>query len=220
MGETPDPLKSIKCLSFFWDDQKSYPPRLKMVGKSGSMIAVFFLKLSFLMWQVLMMNRFARRKQLKRKLNRKTRTTTATWHQSDQSVAVLWIILFLVLVQLQIFLNCKVISHAYCNFFEAIILGIASFEEPGVVLNAFFAFVKCEVWVHEVLDIHSLQWRGWFSARLLLSSPFCASSTDPWRRTGWGVVNSDSPHSWEPQTNGRPSEVLCSDLRFGTAECV
>ena len=28
-----------------------------------------------------------------------------------------------------------------------------------------------------------------------------------------------SENSWKPQTNGRPSEVLCSDLRFGTAEC-
>lgn len=218
MGETPDPLKSIKCLSFFWDDQKSYPPRLKMVGKSGSMIAVFFLKLSFLMWQVLMMNRFARRKQLKRKLNRKTRTTTATWHQSDQSVAVLWIILFLVLVQLQIFLNCKVISHAYCNFFEAIILGIASFEEPGVVSHAFFADemrgMGSRSARHTLIAVTGLV----FCTLAPLITVLCFINGSLAAQVL--VVNSDCPHSWKPQTNGRPSEVLCSDLRFFSWMCL
>ena len=103
------------------------------------------------------------------------------------------------------------------NFFEAIILGIASFEEPGVV-KCFFRWwfmrgMGSRSARHTLIAVTGLV----FCTLAPLITVLCFINGSLAAQVL--VVNSDSPHSWEPQTNGRPSEVLCSDLRFGTAEC-
>lgn len=104
------------------------------------------------------------------------------------------------------------------NFFEAIILGIASFEEPGVV-KCFFRFCQMRGMGsrsarHTLIAVTGLV----FCTLAPLITVLCFINGSLAAQVL--VVNSDCPHSWKPQTNGRPSEVLCSDLRFFSWMCL